>query len=291
MQSPIVIATDLTPNAVPALKRGFIHGNAVGAPIIVCHVVPDVARHPLSPTRGENDFVAETEMCKRAAELVTEQVRTAVNASPDDYRVVVEAGVPEDQIVRIADEEKATFVIVGAKEREGAERLLGQVAERVVRFAHCSVLVARAGHETGKLLVATDFEEDSTPALKAMKALVDGMNLDATLLHVMQSQSSVLPSLLQPLGIEYVPPAKAAMDDLAALGKATLEGLAKQYGARQAEQVEGTPSDVIVARAQELGVELVILGSRGRKGLARLLVGSVAEAVVRRSSTSVLVAR
>jgi len=289
--NPIVIATDLTSNAVPALKRGFIHARGIGAPVVVCHVLPDVMRHPLTPSRSENDLVAASEMTKRAAELVTEQVRQATNASPDDYRIVLECGSPEDEIVRIAEDEKAALIVIGAKERQGAERFLGQVAERVVRYSHTSVLVARVGHETGKVLVTTDFEACSQPALVLMKKLVDTMNLDATLLHVMEVQSSILPSVLAPLGIEYATPAKSAMYDLAALGKSTIEGLAKEYGARHAEQIEGVATDVIVSRAAELGVELIVMGSRGRKGLARLLVGSTAESVVRRSSTSVLVAR
>jgi nucleotide-binding universal stress UspA family protein len=57
------------------------------------------------------------------------------------------------------------------------------------------------------------------------------------------------------------------------------------------EQVEGTPAEVIVARAEALGVEMILMGSRGRTGLARLVLGSTAEKVIRTSTMSVLVAR
>ena len=98
-------------------------------------------------------------------------------------------------------------------------------------------------------------------------------------------------SALMPLGDTWSPPAKAAVDQLEALGLRTLESLAKQYGFASFEQLSGEPADVIIDRAQALDAEMVIMGSRGRRGLARLVLGSVAEKVIRNSHCSVLVAR
>ena len=88
-----------------------------------------------------------------------------------------------------------------------------------------------------------------------------------------------------------MPPSKTALEELQKLGARTLEGFAKQYGFASFEQLEGDPADVILERARALDVEMVAMGSRGRKGLARLVLGSVAEKVIRQSDTSVLVAR
>ena len=157
---PVLIATDLTPNAEPALVRGRAHAEAIGAPYLVVHVIPDVLRHhPLAPTPADNDASPMMDITKKAAELVTEQVRRVLGASADDFRVRIEIGDAEDEIVRIAEEEHATLIVVGARAREGAERVLGHIAERVVRYAHATVLVARAGTATGKVVVATDFTE------------------------------------------------------------------------------------------------------------------------------------
>lgn len=53
----------------------------------------------------------------------------------------------------------------------------------------------------------------------------------------------------------------------------------------------GSPAETILGYADEHGIDHIVMGSRGRSGLSRLLLGSVAETVVRRSSVPVTVAR
>lgn len=55
--------------------------------------------------------------------------------------------------------------------------------------------------------------------------------------------------------------------------------------------VDGFPDDALLAAAQDLGAELIVTGSHGRRGLDRVLLGSVAERVVRGAEVPVLVAR
>jgi nucleotide-binding universal stress UspA family protein len=289
---PVLVATDLTDDSSPALVRGYRHARAIGAALVVCHVVPDVLRHhPLLPGRHENDLAMASALTKRAAELVTDHVGRVLQISSDAYRVVVETGTAEDEIVRIAEAEQASLIALGAKLRQGMERWLGHVAERVVRYAHASVLVARPGHETGKILVPTDFGAGALPAIGVAHELVRSLQVRATLLHVLQLPSTTLASVMTPLGGVWVPPSKSAMDQLDALGKSTLGGLVEEHGFAGSEQVEGDPADVIVERAKALDVEMIIMGSRGRTGLRRLVLGSVAEKVIMRSHGSVLVAR
>jgi nucleotide-binding universal stress UspA family protein len=293
--SPVIlVATDLTTYSEPALVRARAHAEATGGTLVVSHVIPDVMRHhPLFATRDANDTVLAGDLVKKAAELVAEQVGRVLRLSVDDYRIVIETGRAEDEIVRISEEEHAWLVVIGAKPREGSERVLGHVAERVVRYAHCSVLIARAHAATAKILVATDFTDGSAAALKLGSELVTKLAVDGTLLHVVQlpSESSALSAVSSALGSPWIPPGQSAIDSLEALGRSTLEGLAKENGFTHVEQVEGTPADVIVARAEAMGAEMILMGSRGRTGLARLVLGSTAEKVIRMSSMSVLVAR
>lgn len=289
---PVVVATDLTDASRPALLRGRRHAGAIGVPLVVCHVVVDVFRHhPLIPTPSENELLIESNVITRIADLVTEQASDVLGLSADEFRVIVEAGTPEEEIVRIAEEQGASLIVVGAKPREGTQRVLGHVAERVVRYAHGSVLVARATEITGKILVATDFSEGSLPALRVGKQISGSIGAEVALLHVVRPPSSALPSALMPLGDTWMPPAKAAIDQLEALGMSTLASLTNEYGFTSFEQLEGDPADVIARRAEALDVEVVVMGSRGRRGLRRLVLGSVAEKVIRHSHCSVLVAR
>lgn len=289
---PVVVATDLSDASRPAIERGGEHAAALGVPLIVCHVVPDVFRqHPLMPTPAENDFLFGPDLIARAAELVTHQVTDVLGASAGDARVRVESGAPDEEIVRVAEVNRASLIAVGGKPREGAQLVLGHIAERVARYAHTSVLVARDGSPTKKILVATDFSEGALPALRVAATFARSTGAHVTLLHVMKPPSSMLPSAFMPLGNTWTPPAVAAVEQLEALGRSTLEGLAKSHGFASFEQREGDPADVILERAEELGVGMIVTGSRGRRGLARLVLGSVAEKVIRNSRATVLVAR
>ncbi|MCW5835943.1 MAG: universal stress protein [Labilithrix sp.] len=289
---PVVVATDLTDASRPALERGRVLAAASGAPLVVCHVVLDVFRHhPLMPNAAENDLLLGADLIARAGDLVNDQVRAVLGESVPDLRVTVESGAPDEEIVRVAEASGASLIVVGAKPREGARLALGHVAERVVRYAHASVLVAREGRATGKLLVTTDFSEGSLPALRVAGDLARATGASATLLHVVTPPSSALSSALMPFGDTWTPPAASAVEALEALGQATLASLTTEHGFAGFEQRAGEPADVILQRAEELDVEMIVTGSRGRRGLARLVLGSVAEKVIRNSTCSVLVAR
>lgn len=281
--APVLVATDLTPDAEPALVRGLAHARSIGAPLVVCHVVPDVMRaHPLMPAPHDSDTERTATLVERAAELVTEQVGRVLHVSADEYTVAVESGNAEDEIVRCAEEQKAVLVVVGAKPRSGAERLLGHVAERVVRYAHTPVLVARPGHPKRRILVATDFTPCSLSAVRFAADVMKAAEVGGTLLHVHRTPITVLADPLSP---------KSSFAELENAGKKRVAELAAEHGFAAAEQIEGDPASVIVRRAEELDVEMIMMGSRGRTGLVRLVLGSTAEKVIRSSHCSVLVTR
>jgi nucleotide-binding universal stress UspA family protein len=92
-------------------------------------------------------------------------------------------------------------------------------------------------------------------------------------------------------------PGDAAIGGLDAMmneqGEAALDRAAERADGRLTERVlvEGTPSAEIVAYADEAGCDLIVMGTHGRGGIDRLLLGSVAERVVRTSPVPVLTVR
>ena len=72
----------------------------------------------------------------------------------------------------------------------------------------------------------------------------------------------------------------------------TIEKELERVGAKgEAFAVDGTPASAVAKKAEEIDAELVVVGTHGRTGLARLTLGSVAESVVRAAGCSVLVVR
>ena len=134
------------------------------------------------------------------------------------------------------------------------------------------------------ILVAVDFEDTSTKALATAKSLARRMGAEIVLIHVYSlptySYPGLAPALLPSLAAEIGAGAKRALDQLAA-----------SAGGLRSVLREGDPSTEILREVDATQPRLVVLGTHGRHGLSRVLIGSVAEQVVRRSPVPVLTVR
>ena len=148
------------------------------------------------------------------------------------------------------------------------------------------------------ILVALDNTELSGVVLEQAIALAQGICAKLTLLHVLCSEEGVSPVMpLMPLPDYY--PALAAttleqyQEEWEAFSVKSLEHLAAAKAQAQAAgvmaehlQKGGRPGATICEVAQELGVDLIILGRRGHSGLSELLMGSVSNYVMHHAETS-----
>lgn len=136
------------------------------------------------------------------------------------------------------------------------------------------------------ILVATDFSSDSERAIETALGLVSHDGGRVTLLHVCQMPPYAAPDL----GM-YVP-SPELMSDIVSDARKQLEALSERFGRRGATLdvawVVGVPADEIVRFAAEGRYDLIVVGSHGKRGLRRFVLGSVAEKVVRTASTPVL---
>lgn len=138
----VVVAFDFSPSSEQALARAV--EVAARAPQHVLHVAVALDPHAVNPFKGVSYDTAE-EMQK----LVMERVATAFagreTAAEVQFFVHARIGKPATEILALASEVGADLIFVGSHGKTGVERLvLGSVSERVVREAHCPVLVARA---------------------------------------------------------------------------------------------------------------------------------------------------
>lgn len=134
-----------------------------------------------------------------------------------------------------------------------------------------------------RILVATDFSPQAEVALQWARCLAEGFAAKLVLLHVIDIGTlGVASSMLA--GTSPLPPF---------LTEARQDMERWQEWAPDAEVVmrEGSPRPVIVEAALELQCQLIVMGTHGRSGLAHLLLGSVAEYVVRFSKVPVLTVR
>jgi nucleotide-binding universal stress UspA family protein len=144
-----------------------------------------------------------------------------------------------------------------------------------------------------KILAATDFSDDSNYALGFAEELARRFGAEITVLHVDQPLAPVMVSELNP-GFDFGPMSRLAEEQrsmaLAVLEKTSARLRDAGMKARGILKV-GAPFLEIIHTAQAENFDLIVLGTHGHTGLAHVLMGSVAERVVRKAPCPVLTVR
>jgi nucleotide-binding universal stress UspA family protein len=181
-------------------------------------------------------------------------------------------GAPADAIVEAAKSTRAEAIVVGTHGREGASRFfLGSVAECALRTAGVPVFVA-SPHSCAasftRIAVALD---DSDPAGAALEFAMDIARPAATLVlaHVVAAGRINATDLID-----------------RATAKVRERGLKVETVFIEAEPIAGL---LDIAHTHDIG--LLVIGTHGRRGVHRLLVGSVAEGVIRECTVPVVALR
>lgn len=208
---------------------------------------------------------------------------------PVDIEYQIREGAPAEELLRAAREIGADLIVLGTHGRTGLRRLLtGSVAESVLRHAPCPVLALHTGEDSPAearpirvILHPTDFSERSRAAARVARALALDHGARLMLLHVEPIKLFQGVALAPPLDPRtYYEPLVAMRDELDGPDlKAPVEMKYRR----------GDPVTEILHEAEEIRCDLIVLGTHGRTGLTRLLMGSVAEAVLRRTGCPSLI--
>jgi nucleotide-binding universal stress UspA family protein len=289
----VLVGYDFGEAAREALEQGRREAKALGATLGLCHVLPLVYEtEPFFSQfhQGAALDIANNEAETRAA--VEEKVRSVLAGQPAE--VFVDRGVPYAEVIRRAEAWNADLLVVGSHGRTGIARvLLGSVAERVVRHAHGSVLVAREVRTSGVVVAATDLSEASLPVVEAAARAAERRNARLVVVSAVDWSYAAWSSVAgAPFGATPVvppPDVQAQMRD--AMRETMQRELERARATGESEVIDGSPASAVTEYAEKLGAELIVVGTHGRTGFTRLALGSVAEHVVRAAGCSVLVVR
>ncbi|MCI0379438.1 MAG: universal stress protein [Gemmataceae bacterium] len=138
-----------------------------------------------------------------------------------------------------------------------------------------------------RILVPTDFSEHSRHALKYGAAFAEKFDAELYLLHVFQDLA-----VYQPDAVTVGPPVVPPLDELTAAARASLARLSEENDLRRlkvfSEVREGSPVEEIIEFAAEKNIDLIVIATHGRGWFAHLLLGSVAEKIVRKAPCPVM---
>jgi len=280
----ILFPTDFSECSERAYATAAGFARRFGAELHVVHVVT-TRWHPAV----ESSFVPRFE--DEAAELQFEPPGIAgMERTKHPFPVIINEAYADSAARAILDYEREydiDLTVMGTHGRRGVDRrLLGSVAETVASRSFCPVVTVHAGLQGRfeirfeKLLVLIDFSDAASLALTYARALamVFGSRLDVV---------TVVEDQLQPLvyGIEPVTVALPEIEVRTRIARDELERLVRETGCLDVpvavHAVPGHfPADV-ARLAESFESDLIVLATRGRTGLGRLLAGSAVGAVVR----------
>lgn len=287
MSRRTLVAYDGSSHAERALKFALTT-RTDGERIVLLQVVEPFADH--TEAAGFGSETVEERLAARRAEL-----ESVIPDGADDIETATRYDRPARGILDYADRAGVDTIVMGSRGTEGVKRLLlGSVAETVVRRAEIPVTVVRASGqdpEPGAVLVPFDGSEQSRSALVHAFSRFD--TAEVTVLFVLSPHPQPASSPVDEddpfadpadWGAQWSEHAVSVLDQAREIADAHGRTVETAY-------VAGDPASEILDFVPDSSVEHIVMGSTGRGGLERLLLGSVTETVLRRSPASVTVVR
>jgi nucleotide-binding universal stress UspA family protein len=283
----VVAAVDFSPASDRAVEWAAAVAARRGAELCLVHAVPFFVTMdmPLAVANVAGDELVSAARARLAAsaQALQGRVRSVVGETPLGSAVTV--------ILDAVKRHRPELLVVGTRGLRGWQHvLLGSTAQRLLGAAPCPVLAVHEGdppppHRPFRVVAASDASEDSRRALRCAARLFE-LAPSTMLLHAFQPPPVFYSGAGEEHSYDVVAEARAAATERLT-GDAQLlagEGIEVRPLVR-----DGYPPDEIVETARGLLADLLVVGSRGRGGVAHLLLGSTAERVVQRAATPVLV--
>ncbi len=264
----VLVATDGSDYSAGAIRTGVALAKASSARLIGLSIA---IHNPEYSTLVPNLDV-EAEM--RAREALKS---FSTEAGSDAETMTIEASDPYQGILEGAKAQNADIIVIGRRGKRGLARMMvGDATTKVVGHADCAVLVApRAAHLWTKgILLATDGSSFSEAAAGAAGHLARQAGLPVTVVSVVTSSHD-----------------EASRQEAKQVVSAKVERLKNMGVAAEGKVMEGRPDEAIIKFAEDIGADLIVVGSHGRAGLASVLLGSVAKRVIGQATCPVLVVK
>lgn len=269
----VLAATDLSDNALPALKAAAQLAELCNAELWVVHVVPPV------DTAHEALLGEARDKIEARAKAALSEVCRALKKPPVPSNVILEQGDPATKIHEACKRLSIDVLVAGTRGHGGSDKkTMGRVAERLAHTAVCDVLLVRPDFKKGfsKICVAVDFSGPSLMALERAAELARTYKTaKLTLCHVVHipddywhSGISEKETIRRMRGF-----AKEHMAELQA--KCDLEGLKCKEAYN-----EGSPATELAKLTKGEGADLLVIGSHGSTAAASAVIGSVAAKTV-----------
>ncbi|MBS0202356.1 MAG: universal stress protein [Planctomycetes bacterium] len=281
-QGDRVAADELSPESQAAVNEALEMAAHSGGSVTFCAALNISAQ---TASLIEQDH---KNLLKTVDDVATErldQIVASVQGRGVTCDRVVRLGSADEELARQAFEGNYDLLVVGTRPRGRTARMLfGSTSQKLIRTATCPVWIVKpeAEREIREIAAAVDLSDSCRPVLTEAVEVARGLGAKLFIVHVVElNDLSTL--LMAGVPAADIAIAKAKMIEnaqtalqaqLSATDYRTLP-----YGVMM-EVVEGAPDEAIPKFVTDHGIDILILGTHGRSGLTRLLLGNTAERIL-----------
>ena len=297
----VLFPTDFSDMANQALPYAIKMAKVSGAELIMLHAITLYEHDPNDP---EHHFPSLQTYCSEVIEAAQNRFQICIerigDAGVNVRKAIVQGISPHAAILEfVRDEGDIGLIVMSTHGRSGLSHvLLGSVAENVIRYAGCPILVTKSPEhefldpETGevhirKILFPVDFSEDSLRPLAFLKFIAEMGDAEVVVFHSVDIE---VPPIYYASGIDSILQLDPHLDERVIqkmkdqIGS-KLEGLTISY-----EVQEGRAVDRIREYAAGNEIDLIIIGAASSHGIGDFLFGSTAARVIQKAVCPVLIA-
>jgi nucleotide-binding universal stress UspA family protein len=261
-------------------RLAFLRDGEQTKTTLLCVIDP---RQPLELT---GPSIVQEQLREQKTRL--EAIGAALEAEGCQTTLRVEIGDPVDTILEVAEDEECSVIAMCTHGRTGVSRMMnGSITEKVLRSSRRPVLVVPAYDRTepeggvdrrtwrfSSIVVALDGSKQALQIVPHVAAMAPRFGADVSLLLILEENVS---------------------DEVTELAQKHLEGAAKVFANEGVEPAvvirHGLPAVEIVDYAARYDHDCIMMTTHGRSGISRMMLGSVAERVLRHASVPAIVVR
>ena len=275
----ILAATDFSTRAHRAIRRAAVLARKSGAELTLLHIVDE-----------EPEALVALEVAESRT-ILNEQIASIPELRDVRCHSTVAIGAPHDAITKVATAVDANLIVMGSHRRQLLRDVfVGTTIERVIRTGTWPVLMVNkeVAQAYTSVLTALDLSDTSANALSSAKAL--GILDDAriTIVHafdaIAKSKLALADVTEERISAYVETEQQRATSEL----QDCLTSLSFDAAGCSYYVAEGDPVPVISNAIDAIGPELLVVGTHGRSGVAKILLGSVAEQLLRTMEIDIL---
>jgi nucleotide-binding universal stress UspA family protein len=259
--------------------------------LVLVHAIniPDFNYAMISPDlRAEVHADMEAKLRKKGEGILT-QAKEELPSDFSQVQVIHQIGHPVDVILETASSSKSHLIILGARGLgQVKELVLGSTSHRILMHAPCSAMVIKKPvPRLKKILMPIEGEDDISMALQFLALQPFRKAVEIDVIAVWPQPQLAWPVTLGQSKLLEMRAIEEAQDRM----KSVTDKLTRMNYSAETKVGMGDPAFAILEQAKASQADLILMGTHGRGGLARFLIGSVSHSVLHQADCPVLIVR